>query len=685
VYKRQELTEFMLKRKNGEYVCVETIASLVYHGGKPYAILGIARDITVRKQAEEALRQSEERYRTILEEMQDSYFEVDLAGNFTFVNDSICHALGHSREEFVGMNYRVTIAKEDVYEVYKAFNQVYRTGKLVRNIPWKAVRKDGSVISIELSAFPLQNQEGEVTGFRGVGCDITERKQAEEMLRQSEERYRTILEQMEDAYYEFDLAGNFTFVNDSTCRILGHSREQLMGMNYRVWMEEQDFDTVYKTMNRVYRTGKPAKGLHWTVVRKGGSRRFTEAAAFPVRNQQGRVIGFRGVSHDITERKQVEEERRQLEQKAQMASRLATVGEMASGIAHEINNPLTGVIGYAQLLMVKDIPGDIKNDLKLIHDGAQRVAGVVKRLLTFARQQKPQRDYISINELIETTLAFRSYELETNNIKVSTYFAPELPATIADGAQLQQVFLNLIVNAETEMKLAHGKGKLSIRTEAIDNTIRISFKDNGPGIAKENMARLFDPFFTTREVGQGTGLGLSVCHGIIAEHNGQIYAESKRGQGATFIVELPIVTRPQQLGLAEPELEESQEAAKARILVVDDEPVIRDFLSHVLTDEGHEVETVDNADDALEKVETERYSLILLDIKMPGMSGIELYNHFKKTAQSLARRVVFITGDVMGADTTAFLSRTKAPRIDKPFDAEQLKNEINRILREGTS
>ncbi|GAG26543.1 unnamed protein product, partial [marine sediment metagenome] len=262
----------------------------------------------------------------------------------------------------------------------------------------------------------------------------------------------------------------------------------------------------------------------------------------------------------------------------------------------------------------------IKNDVKLIHDGAQRVAGVVKRLLTFARQQKPQRDYVSINELIETTLAFRSYELETNNTKVTTYFAPELPATIADGAQLQQVFLNLIVNAETEMKLAHGKGKLSVRTEAIDNTIRISFKDNGPGIAKENMARLFDPFFTTREVGQGTGLGLSVCHGIVTEHNGQIYVDSKRGKGATFIVELPIVTRPRQLGLAESEVEESQKAAKAKILVIDDEPIIRDFLSRVLTDEGHEVETVDNADDALQKVGTERYSLILLDIKMPGMS-----------------------------------------------------------------
>ena len=268
-------------------------------------------------------------------------------------------------------------------------------------------------------------------------------------------------------------------------------------------------------------------------------------------------------------------------------------------------------------------------------------------------------------------------------IKVITHLDPELPATIADGGQLQQVFLNLIVNAETEMDLAHGKGRLSIKTEKIDDTIRISFKDDGAGISKENMDKIFNPFFTTREVGQGTGLGLSMCHGIIAEHNGRIYAESKSGKGATFVVELPIVTRPEQLELAEPEVEEAEEAAKAKILVVDDEPTVLSLVSRVLTDEGHEVETIDNADDALEMIESKRYHLILLDIQMPGMSGTELYKRIHKIAPSLARRIVFITGDVIGARTTAFLSRTKAHYIMKPFDAEQLKREVNRILTEG--
>jgi CheY-like chemotaxis protein len=379
----------------------------------------------------------------------------------------------------------------------------------------------------------------------------------------------------------------------------------------------------------------------------------------------------------------MEEERRQLEQKAQFASRLASVGEMASGIAHEINNPLTGVIGYAQLLLQEDLPENIRKDLETINDGAQRVANVIQRLLAFARQTKPQRTYVYINEVVATTLDLRGYHLETSNIKVSAQLAPDLPVTIADAGQLQQVFLNLIVNAETEMKLARGSGRLSIKTQQIENNIRISFKDDGPGIAEENLERIFDPFFTTRQVGQGTGLGLSVCYGIVSEHGGRIYAESKPGKGATFIVELPIITEHKQLQFPEPAVQQQQKVTGAKILVVDDEPVVREFISKVLNEEGHQVETVDNAEDALEMVKIKTYRIILLDIKMPGMSGIELYKRFQKIAPSLARRVVFVTGDVMGARTMAFLSKAKSPYITKPFDGKQLNIAINRIFTEG--
>ncbi len=375
-----------------------------------------------------------------------------------------------------------------------------------------------------------------------------------------------------------------------------------------------------------------------------------------------------------------QEERKRLEEQNQIASRLVLIGQMASGIAHEINNPLTGVIGFAQLLSQRnDIPQSAKNDLRVVNESAQRVAGIVKRLLTFARQQKPQRTYLNINDIVTETLDLRAYSLRNSNITVDTRLAPKLPWTMADAGQLQQLFLNLIVNAELEMQAAHGKGNLKIVTELIGENIKITVQDDGPGIPREYMDRLFTPFFTTRDIGKGTGLGLSICHGIVAEHKGRIYVESEPGNGASFIVELPVVPE-------EPELEmrtlvmEPSEARKGKILVVDDEAEVREFLSRALTQAGHEVETTSDVNEALDKTISGQYDLTLLDVKMPGIGGIELYHLIEEVAQPLARRIVFITGDVIGSDTSAFLTRLHAEYVTKPFDTEQLTRNLNRIL-----
>ena len=301
-------------------------------------------------------------------------------------------------------------------------------------------------------------------------------------------------------------------------------------------------------------------------------------------------------------------------------------------------------------------------------------------MLTFARQHKPERTPVNINDIIEITLALRAYEMESSNIKVTTQLASDMPLTFADTNQLQQVFLNIILNAEMEMNLAHSGGNLTIKTERIDNTIRVSFKDDGPGIPKKNLAKLFDPFFTTRDPDKGTGLGLSICYSIVTRHGGKIYARSRLGKGATFFVELPVVTEEEQLKMAEPAVEVSRTLPRARILIVDDDSIVQQFLTKVLTEEGHEVEIVDNGGDALERIDSEDYDVILLDVKLPGMSGIELYEYMQKAVKSLARRVVFITGDVMSADTMVFIKSAGTPYITKPFDAEQLKKDINRIL-----
>jgi signal transduction histidine kinase len=255
---------------------------------------------------------------------------------------------------------------------------------------------------------------------------------------------------------------------------------------------------------------------------------------------RGKLLYFLLSWLDVTERKRAEEEKLELEQKAHLASRLASVGEMASGIAHEINNPLTAVIGFAQLLMDADLPDSIKEDLVIIHKEAQRAAGVARNLLTFARKHAPAKQSTDINSIIEGVLSLRAYEQNVSNIEINTKLAEDLPEVLADYSQLQQVFINIILNAEAAMLEASNGGKLTITTQRFNHSVRASFADNGPGIEKENLDRIFDPFFTTKEVGKGTGLGLSVCHGIIAEHGGKIYARSKPGNGATFFVELPI-------------------------------------------------------------------------------------------------------------------------------------------------
>ncbi|MCL0090838.1 response regulator [Dehalococcoidia bacterium] len=382
-----------------------------------------------------------------------------------------------------------------------------------------------------------------------------------EAVEKSEEKYRSILQNIEEGYYEIDIAGYFRFFNDSLCKILGYSRDELMRMNNRQNTDEENARKVYQTYNEVYLTGETVKAFDWEIIRKDGSRRHVESSISLISSPTGQPTGFRGILRDITERKQAEAERRQLEQEVQMASRLASVGEMASGIAHEINNPLTSVIGFAQLLMQRDIADDIKQDLKIINDSAQRVADIVRRLLDFARRREPERNYVNINDIVEATLAMRAYEMETGNIKLATLLDPDLPRTVADGGQLQQIFLNIIMNAETEMKLARGRGNLLIQTGVVDDTIRISFEDDGPGITRENLDRIFDPFFTTRGMSGGTGLGLSLCHAIVAQHNGRIYAKSTPGKGATFVVELPIVIEDEQLELPEPIADEAKRSA----------------------------------------------------------------------------------------------------------------------------
>ncbi len=298
--------QYRFMKKNGEVMwIVEQVTSIMYQG-KP-ATVGSFMDISEYKRLEEELKRSEERYSSILEEMDETYFETDLRGRYTFVNDAICRNTGYSREQLIGADYRITTFAEDVDKTFKVFNEMYRTGEPVRGLRNRYIAKGGEVRWVALSAFPIRNEKGEIIGFRGVGEDITERVKAEEALRKSEERYRTLLEEMDEAYYEVDLRGNFTFCNDALCRLLGYSREELMGLNYRAYTPKEDWDNVYRAYNSVYRTGTTLRWYPMTQLTKDGRKIFVENSVLPLRDEKGEIIGFRGLSRDVTERKVLEQ------------------------------------------------------------------------------------------------------------------------------------------------------------------------------------------------------------------------------------------------------------------------------------------------------------------------------------------------------------------------------------------
>jgi two-component system NtrC family sensor kinase len=522
--------DFRIIRKDGDIRWGELNAVPISWEDRP-AVLCFMSDITERKQAVEGLRQSEERYRTILEEMEDAYFEVDLGGHLAFVNNSVCRDLGYSREELMGKSYKDFTAEDDIESLFRVFNEVYRTGVPNRGFPWKTVRKDGTHGFAETSISLLRNDKGETIGFRGVGRDITDRKRAEERLRQSEEKYRALFDTSGTGMIVLDAeTAKVAMVNRAAANIFGlRSVEEAIGVDPLDFIPVEERETALQLIKQGF-----ARDLRHTyelrAVTKAGKEMWISGTAAKITHEgrSARLISFT----DITEQKKQTEH-------LMLTDRLASLGELASGTAHELNNPLTSIIGFSQLLMEKEIPDDIRDDLKLINTEAQRAAGVTQNLLTFARRHAPMKQRSQINNIIEDVLKLCAYERRVSGIEVKRQLDPNLPEIMVDYFQLQQVFMNIIINAEYFMIKAHNKGTLTITTKKQSDTVMVSFADDGPGIPAENLKRIFDPFFTTKEAGKGTGLGLSICHGIVTEHGGQIYAKSQFGKGATIFVELP--------------------------------------------------------------------------------------------------------------------------------------------------
>ncbi|HMC83185.1 MAG TPA: ATP-binding protein [Candidatus Polarisedimenticolia bacterium] len=388
----------------------------------------------------------------------------------------------------------------------------------------------------------------------------------------------------------------------------------------------------------------------------------------------------------VRERTQkLEETQNQLVQ----AEKMSVVGQLVSGVAHELNNPLAGVLGYSQLLLRMPVGEEVRRGLEKIETEADRCKRIVQNLLMFARKHKPQKRLIDLNSVVESVLELKEYQLKVDNVKIVKDLQPNLPKTMADAGQLQQVLMNIINNAEQAMKEAKGTTLLSLRSFAEPGKVHLEIRDTGPGISPENLGKIFDPFFTTKEVGQGTGLGLSICYGIVEEHKGRIWAESRLGEGTSFHLEIPVQADEEGVwtGLPQDHRQQVQvsegDRASARILVVDDEASIVDILYDVLRLDGHRIETALNGRLALKKLQQEHFDVVISDLKMPGMSGQELYESMKRMKSDLLGRIIFTTGDVASQETEGFLRRSGNPYLQKPFDLNEVRRLVHEILATG--
>ncbi len=409
----------------------------------------------------------------------------------------------------------------------------------------------------------------------------------------------------------------------------------------------------------------------------GTARRIFERCARPILDDEGRPLGWLEIYSDITTQ-------RHIQSKLLQTEKMAALGQLVSGIAHELNNPLTSIMGYAQLTLGRRPPEMPNNEVKMIFAEAERARRIVKNLLFFARQAEPERTRVDLNEIVERTVALRGYELKIENIAIRCELAPDLPATLADPHQLQQVVLNLLINAEQAILESRGRGRIQLRTQkSADSRLSLEISDDGPGIPPEIASRIFDPFFTTKPPGVGTGLGLSIVYGIVEQHGGDVVFDNVPGGGAKFTVEFPQLPVPAECVSAPAVLNiHSYGISAGRILVVEDEPTVAQLIADILREEGHHVEAVLDSQEGLTRLARGHYDLIVCDLRMPRLDGPAFYDALVRTGSPARDHILFVTGDTLGPHTLEFLKSRQLPFLAKPFLVEELKLAANRILAE---
>jgi two-component system NtrC family sensor kinase len=510
---------------------------------------------------------------------------------------------------------------------------------------------------------------------------LANRRQLEEEILVSEQRYRLLFNTASDAILVVDGESlEVLEANERAETLVGASdpegKARKLAELFPDWREKLETTPG----NRRGIEELFASSREFVLARANGSRVQCEGSANWVQCNQRSVlqIAFR----EITERKKLEQQLRQ-------AEKLAALGQLVAGVAHELNNPLAVIMGYAQILAAQGYPANrVQSDLKKILHESERAAKIVRNLLTFSRPREPQLAPVDINQIVSNVVEAQEAEMESAAIQFHSRLARELPKTMADSHQIEQVMTNLITNAVQELSRHQGRRTIEVLTEQKENIICITVIDSGPGISRDVMPKIFDPFFTTKGPGKGTGLGLSLCYSIIQEHRGRILVESELGKGAKFLIELPLVRCDQFPTPETPSSSLPSSRGKGavgethRVLIVDDEPGIVDVLKSLLKESDCTVDGARNGVEALALIRQTQYDLIISDLCMPDLGGEALYRQVLEFSPLLARRIIFITGDTISGGSRQFLESTSNCWFGKPFNLGEIEKIVHRVLSE---
>jgi two-component system NtrC family sensor kinase len=687
-------------------------------------VIHVIRDTSERRSAEE-------RYRLLFEQVQEGVYVAAPDGRLLDCNDALVHMLGYAtREELLAVNLKSEICVDSKQREY--FHREMEGHNYVRNFEVTMRRKDGTLLLAVESSFAARDATGNIERYQGFVLDMTEKRRAEDEMRRRNRELNALNAMAVVAAQSFDLDEilNLTlrqvvtlFSADSGSVYLSDSDSQTYrcraawgpGSGHKTHAAEIAFpegfgDLVIRSRTEVitaeylpHLPPKVAEFLHadpdrsWIWVLFWGKDSPVGIMGLCSRqgyawssNEESLLVAISRQLATTIEKVRLYEETcrayedlRKTQEQLLQSEKMSAVGQLIAGVAHELNNPLTAILGYAQLLESEGLNPRAQDFVSKLFKQAQRTHRVVQNLLSFARQRKPQREEVDIRNVLDETLALRDYDLKTNNIHVELETPSQPLLVVADPHQIEQVFLNIINNAVDAILETGRTGKLQIRLSCQNGQVCTRFADDGPGI--KDPKRIFDPFYTTKSVGKGTGLGLSICYGIVKEHGGDITANNLPEGGALIEVRLPAVAAKAEPEIAKPALRPHEGAVHGRFLLVEEEEAVLEFERDVLAGAGANVVTAKTSDDVKSRLLSEAFEAVIMAGKMPGDWNVkESYTWIKQNCPAMADHILFtFSNGVEQSEGRSFLQENSVPSLVKPFEVAELISQARRLLQKA--